>query len=317
MTSPRTIRPTVPPPPRSMGSSTRRRSQLSPSRWASSSALSRWPSARTTHRRPDGARAAALQRHARDPDARRHRVLASADDGLPRAADVPGGVRHQHSLGDLGAHGLPGLGRGHDPYSRPPRRPVRQGAAAARQPRALPRGVHRRRGGVEHLVADRLPDPLRRRRRALPAQLRDHPGRVPAGAGEGGDRPALGRVRRRRRTRDRPLGPHRRPRLLALALHPRLDPGGGLAPARPSLRPRVARALALAGGLPGSAPARGWLDLADARAHRGRELGLGVARDPGARGGIGRPLRALGDRRAALEPRRWWTCGCSRIDPCC
>ena len=164
----------------------------------------------------------------------------------------------------------------------------------------LPRRLHRRRGGVEHRVADRLPDPLRRRRRALPAQLRDHPGRVPARAGEGGDRPALGRVRSRRRPRNRPLGPHRRPRLLALALHPRLDPGGGVAPARPSLRARVARALALARGYPGSAAARRGLDLADARAHRGRELGLGVAGDPDARGGSGHLLRALGGRRAAL-----------------
>ena len=78
----------------------------------------------------------------------------------------------------------------------------------------------------------------------------------PPRAGEGGDRPALGRVRSRRRPGNRPLRAHRRPRLLALALHPRLDPGGGVAPARPSFRARVARAHALPRGYPGSVAAR-------------------------------------------------------------
>ena len=55
--------------------------------------------------------------------------------------------------------------------------------------------------------------------RALPAELRDHPGRVPAREGEGRDRPALGGLRRRRRLRDRALRRDRRQPLVALAVH--------------------------------------------------------------------------------------------------
>src|SRR5213592_2546816 len=95
-------------------------------------------------------------------------------------------------------------------------------------------------GGVEHLDPDLLPRLPGSGGGGVPAELRDHPRRVPAREGRRRDRPYLGRVRRRRRLRDRLLGPDRRPPVLALALHLRRDPGRDRSRARAPVRARVA-----------------------------------------------------------------------------
>ena len=118
---------------------------------------------------------------------------------------------------------------------------------------------------------------LRRRRRTVPVELRDHPRRVPGGQGEGRDRAAVRRLGRRRRLRDRPLRRDRRPRVVALALRARLDPGRDHDRADPPAHPRVAGALTVARGLSRRAAAGGSAAVADGRAHRGRELGLDVS----------------------------------------
>ena len=264
-----------------------------------------------------GSGAPASQRHARDPDPGRRGVLAPADDGLPGAPHLPGRVRREHGLDDLGADRLPRLGRGADADPRPARRPVRQGAAAADQPRALPRRLPRRRVRVEPLVADRLPGRLGRGRRALPAQLRDHPRRVPAREGEGRDRPALGGLGRRRRLRDRPLRPDRRQLLLALPLPARLDPGRPLARPRRALRAGVADPLAVEGRRAGRAAALGRADLADGRADRGRAVGLGVAAPPRRPRALRRSSSCSGASSSRARARRWSTCACSRTGRSC
>ena len=91
----------------------------------------------------------------------------------------------------------------------------------------------------------------------FPLELRDHPRRVPAGEGEGRNRAAVCRLGRRRRLRDRALRGDRRPRVVALALRARLDPGGDHDRADPPARPRVAGALPVARGLPRRAAAGG------------------------------------------------------------
>ena len=259
----------------------------------------------------------APQRHARDPDPGRRRVLAPADDGLPGAAHVPGGVRLDHGLDDVGADRLPRLGGSADADPRPPRRPVRQGAAAADQPRALPRRLSRCCVRLESLVADRVPGCLRRGRRALPAQLRDHPRRVPAREGEGRDRPALGRLGRRRRLRNRPLRADRGQLLLALPLRARLDPGRALTRARRALRPGIADPLAVEGRRAGRAAPLGRADLADGRPHRGRELGVGARRSSSASSRSPPSSSCSGASSSRVRARRWSTCGCSRTGRSC
>src|SRR5712691_5481165 len=81
-----------------------------------------------------------------------------------------------------------------------------KGAAADDQSGCVPRRLDRVRGGVEHLVADRVPRSVGRRRGGVPAQLRDHQGRVPAREGRRGDRPGVRGVRCGRRLRDRAVG---------------------------------------------------------------------------------------------------------------
>ena len=160
----------------------------------------------------------------------------------------------------------------------------------------LARGVR-----VEPLVADRLPRRLGSRRRALPAQLRDHPRRVPDGEDQGRNRPALRGLGHRRRLRDRPLRRDRRQLLVAAALPARLDPGRALARAHRPLRSGVAHSLAVADRRAGRAAALGRAAVPDGGAHRGRAVGLDVAaavRSPRARRGV---LRPLGCGRGALE----------------
>ena len=104
----------------------------------------------------------------------------------------------------------------------------------------LPARHDRRRLRVGHRLAHLLPRRRGGRRRRLPAELRDHPRRVPAREGEGRDRAAVGRVRRGRGPRNRPLGADRRQPLVALAVRRGRDSRRGLDRARPPLRAGVA-----------------------------------------------------------------------------
>ena len=192
-------------------------------------------------------------------------------------------------------------GSGADTDPRQAGRPVREGTATADQPWALLRRLPGRGGRVGHLVADRIPHRLGRRRCALPAQLRDHPRRVPGREGQGRYRPPLGRVRRRRRLRDRPLRCDRRQLLVAAALRVRRRPGRDLTRARAPLRPRVADPVSLSRRHPGRAAALRRPPLVDGGADRGRSVGLDLAARARARRRGCRVLRPLGTRRAALE----------------
>src|SRR6266545_3745241 len=150
-----------------------------------------------------GARAAApaLQRHARDPDPGRHRVRAPADDGDPGAAGTPARAAHHHDVGHLGADGLPARCIRRNARPRQARGPVREGTSARGQPRSLPARLGRRGARLEHLGADRRTCDPGRRRRGVPAQLRDHQGRVPAREDRRRDRARVRGLRRRRRFR--------------------------------------------------------------------------------------------------------------------
>ena len=226
-------------------------------------------------------------------------------------------LRLEHGLDDLDPDRLSRLRGGVDADPRPPRRPVRQGAAAADQPRALPRRLPRGGLRLEPLVADRLPDRLGCGRRALPAQLRDHPRRVPAREGQGRDRPALGGLGRRRRLRDRALRRDRRQLLVALPLPARVDSRRALDRADRPLRPRVTDPLPIEGRHPGRAPPLGGADLTDARADRGRSTGGGTRRSSsGSSPSRGSSSRS-GEWSSRARARRWSTCTCSRTGRSC
>ena len=182
----------------------------------------------------------ALQRHARDSRGCVHGVRAHADDGRPGAAGAAALTAHLDDLGDVGADRVPARRVGRDADRRPPRRPVRQGTAARNLAVDLPLRLHRLRARVEHLVADRVSRGRRRRRRRLPALVRDHPRRVPARARRCRHRSRLRRVRRRRRLRHRLRRVDRRQPELAVALHPRRDRHRSVARARAPLRAGVA-----------------------------------------------------------------------------
>ena len=152
---------------------------------------------------------------------------------------------------------------------------------------------------LEHRLADRLSRAVRHRRCRLPAQLRDHPRRVPAREGQGRDRPALVGVRRRRRPRDRLLGPDRRVPVVALAVHRGRDPGGRSHPARQSLRPGIPDQDPGPPRHPRGRPARRRSHRAARCAHRGRKLGLDVPAVPGPDARECRPARYLDPHGAA------------------
>ena len=105
-----------------------------------------------------------------------------------------------------------------DADPRPARRPVRQGADAADRLGLFLAGCLGAAcaWNIWSLIAFRVVSGAGGG--ALPAQLRDHPRRVPGREGQGRDRPALGRLGDRRRLRDRPLGRDRRQLLVAPAL---------------------------------------------------------------------------------------------------
>ena len=149
-------------------------------------------------------------------------LRAAAVDGRPGTAGHPADPAHHREHRRLDPHRLPAQRLGRDADHRPPRRHVRQGAAllvVAR--RALPsaRCLAALATSIGVLIAGRV-DPGRRRRH-LPARLRDHPRRVPARAGRRRHRADLGDPRHRRRPRHRPRRADRRHLSLPLAL---LDP---------------------------------------------------------------------------------------------
>src|SRR6266511_4494706 len=103
----------------------------------SARASSSWPASRSSSAARFLERAAALQRHARDPDFCRDRLRAPADDGGASAARPPRGAAHDDRLGDLAAHGLSAECVGGDAAARQARRSVREGAAARDRTRDL------------------------------------------------------------------------------------------------------------------------------------------------------------------------------------
>ena len=140
----------------------------------------------------------------------------------------------------------------------------------------------RRRGRLEPRVADRLPRHPGRRRRGLPAVVRDHPRRVPAREDRPRDRHRQLGVRRRRRRRARAERRDHRAPDLALAVPDRRRARARLDRAARHVRPRVAGQDAGEARLPRRPRALGRARLAAAGDQRGRALGLDVGRRPGA-----------------------------------
>ena len=220
------------------------------------------------------------------PLARRARLRARADDAHPRAHRARQVAQHRRQRRRLDAHRLPARGRRLHPGLRPPRRHVRQAPPARRRARHLRRRLGRLRARHEPRGRRRRPRPPGRRRRHLPALLRDHPRRVPAREGRLEHRPDLRHVRHRRRRRPDPrrrcITDHAS---LPLDLLARRGHGGARGGRHELLRPRVARPHAR----PRRRPRRG-------RARR--RAGRAAARDrPGQRLGLGRPAHARPVRR--------------------
>ena len=130
------------------------------------------------------------------------------------------------------------------------------------------------------------PRPAGRRRRHLPALLRDHPRRVPAREGRLQHRPDLRHVRHRRRRRPDPRRPDHRPRLLPLDLLARRDQRRGRGDHDRALRPRVARPHARPRRRARRDRARARPERAAARDRPGQRVGLGRHR---ARSACSRP----------------------------
>ena len=105
----------------------------------------------------------------------------------------------------------------------------------------LPGRVDRGDLRVEHLVADRVARGPGRGRRGLPAQLRDHPRRVPEGEGERRDGPGVGRPRGGRRRGDRGQRPDHRQPLVAVPVRGERGRRGRRPRPGVALRARLAR----------------------------------------------------------------------------
>ena len=234
---------------------------------------------------------------------------------VPGASGTPGGVRRDHGVDDVGADRLPRSAAVTTPSSASSATSTgRSGCCSSASALFLAGCLGAAFAwNIWSLIAFRVVSG--RGRRALPAQLRDHPRRVPAGEGRGRDRPALGRVRRRRRLGHRALRRDRRQLLVALALHcsarsPSPSRSCSCTASCPSRRSSRRRASTFPA--PRSSRAA---RLAAAGAHRGRAWGwtrrasrLLVAR--------GR-ASSLWELSSCARARRWSTCGCSRTGPCC
>ena len=109
----------------------------------------------------------------------------------------------------------------------------------ARAGAPLGRDARLRAGRLAAADAHRPRDPGRRRR-DLPARVRDHPRRVPARASRRRDRPDVRAARGRRRRRRRSRGADRRPPLVPLPLLAAADPDRPGDGAHAPRRPRVA-----------------------------------------------------------------------------
>ena len=136
--------------------------------------------------------------------------------------------------GRPGPDGVPAHGLGRDPAARQARRPVREGTDPHRRADDLLIGTIGGAVRVEHRLSDRLSRVVGHRRCGLPAQLRDHPRRVPpekvkVGIG------LLSSVSASAAASGSSSRPDRRVPLVALAVHRGRDPGGGGDPARDRL----------------------------------------------------------------------------------
>ena len=155
---------------------------------------------------------------------------------------------------------------------------------------------------LSHSIGMLVAGPRRpgRRRRRLPARLRDHQGRVPGRAGRHRHRPDLGDLRHRRRRRARAQRPDRRPPLVRVDLLARLrgrrrrrsSPPTCSCPESPIKSPAKIDYV-------GRRPVLRRTRVPAARRQRGQPLGLGLARDPRAVRGRRRRARLLGALRAA------------------
>ena len=253
--------------------------------------------------------APALRPHARRPRRLGPLLRPAADDGAAGPAHDPARVRRLDDRRHLGDDRLPADGVDRHAGARPPGRHVRQGAPAGDRPaRARRRNADGRALELDR-DADRRPRGPGRRRRDLPARLRDHPRRVPARARRRRDRPDLGHLRHRRRRRPRAGRPDRRPPRLHVDLlaQPGRDPRRRRRHAL--LRARVAGQDAGEDRLGRRRAAGRRARLRAARRVRGGQLGLGVGRGAGAARRRGRAARGVGALRAARRRSRWSTCG--------